>query len=138
MTAIRRGGADDLEAVAAIQAASPGAAAWMVTGYLDRDFRVAIVENRVAGFLVARTVAADEREILNLAVAPDFRRTGVARALVQGFLEGSQGPVFLEVRESNTVALKFYKSLGFKELNKRKGYYESPPESAIVMKFHSC
>ena len=138
MTAIRRGGADDLDAVAAIQESSPGAARWRVADYLEQDFRVAIEENRVVGFLVARTLAADEQEILNLAVTPDFRRKGVARALLDHAFTGFRGAIFLEVRESNAVAQEFYKSLGFKELSKRAGYYESPPESAIVMKFHSC
>ena len=138
MTAIRRGGADDLDAVAAIQESSPGAARWRVAEYLEHDFRVAMEENRVVGFLVARTLAADEQEILNLAVTPDFRRKGVARALLDHAFKGFRGAIFLEVRESNAVAQEFYKSLGFKELSKRAGYYESPPESAIVMKFHSC
>ena len=138
MTAIRRGGADDLDAVAAIQRASPGAARWNAADYLDREFLVALEGDRVVGFLVARTLVAGEREILNLAVAPDFRRKGVARALLDGALQGFRGSVFLEVRESNRVAQEFYKSLGFKELSKRTGYYDSPPETAIVMKFHSC
>jgi ribosomal-protein-alanine N-acetyltransferase len=138
MTAIRRGGADDLDAVAAIQLASLGAARWNVADYLDREFLVAIDGDRLVGFLVARTLAADEREILNLAVAPDFRRKGVARALLDSALQGFRGGVFLEVRESNEIAQEFYKSLGFKELSRRTGYYDSPPETAIVMKFHSC
>jgi ribosomal-protein-alanine N-acetyltransferase len=138
MTAIRRGGADDLDAVAAIQQASPGAARWNFADYLNREFLVALEGDRVVGFLVARTVAADEREILNLAVAPDCRRKGVARALLDCALQSFRGSVFLEVRESNRVAQEFYKSLGFKEFSRRKGYYESPPETAIVMKFHSC
>ena len=138
MTAIRRGGADDLDAVAAIQAASPGAASWNVADYLEQDLLVAVEENRIVGFVVTRTVAADEREILNLAVVSDFRRKGVARALLDSTLRAFRGCVFLEVRESNAVAQEFYKSLGFKELSKRRGYYDSPPETAIVMKFHSC
>jgi ribosomal-protein-alanine N-acetyltransferase len=138
MTAIRRGGADDLDAVAGIQEASPGAARWRVTDYLEQDFRVAMDGDRIVGFLVARTLAADEREILNLAVAPDFRRKGVARALLDSAFEGISGGVFLEVRESNEVAREFYKSLGFKELSRRTGYYDNPAETAIVMKFHSC
>lgn len=138
MTAIRRGGAEDLDTVAAIQQSSPGAALWNVADYLEQHFLVAVEGNRVVGFLVARTLASDEREILNLAVAPDFRRKGVARALLDSALEGFRGAVFLEVRESNETAKKFYKSLGFKELSKRKKYYDSPPETAIVMKFHSC
>jgi ribosomal-protein-alanine N-acetyltransferase len=138
MTAIRPGGADDLDGVAAIQQASPGAAGWRVADYLEQEFLVALQGNRIVGFLVTRTLVAGEREILNLAVAPDFRRKGVARALLDRALEAFCGEVFLEVRESNGVAKKFYKSLGFKELSKRKGYYDNPPETAIVMKFHSC
>lgn len=127
-----------MDTVAAIQQASPGAARWNVADYLERHFLVAVEGNRVVGFLVARTLAADEHEILNLAVAPDFRRKGVARALLDSALAGFRGAVFLEVRESNETAKKFYKSLGFKELSKREKYYDSPPETAIVMKFHSC
>jgi ribosomal-protein-alanine N-acetyltransferase len=138
MTAIRRGGAGDLDAVANIQQASPGAAVWTVADYLQQDFLVALDGSRIVGFLVARILAVDEREILNLAVAPDSRRKGVARALLTQIFEGFRGGVFLEVRESNGVALKFYKSLGFKELSRRRGYYSSPSETAIVMKFHSC
>jgi ribosomal-protein-alanine N-acetyltransferase len=138
MIAIRRGGADDLEAVAAIQQSSPGAAVWKVADYLEQDFQVAIEGKNIAGFLVARTLAADEREILNLAVAPEFRRRGVARALVASAFQGFRGAVFLEVRESNKIAQEFYKSLGFKELSQRAEYYEFPTETAIVMKFHSC
>ncbi len=135
---IRQGGAGDLEAVAAIQEASPGAAGWKVADYLEQDFLVAVAENRVVGFLVARSVAEDEREILNVAVRPDFRRKGVARALFERAMQNFSGSIFLEVRESNGAAIQFYKSLGFKELSRRVGYYDSPAESAIVMKFHSC
>jgi ribosomal-protein-alanine N-acetyltransferase len=138
MTVIRRGEANDLDAVAAIQQVSPGAANWNVADYLDQDFRVAMDGNRIVGFLVARILTAGEREILNLAVAPDSRRKGVARALLASVLEAFHGSVFLEVRESNGIAQEFYKSLGFKELSRRQGYYNSPPEAGIVMKFHSC
>ena len=138
MTVIRPGDTNDLDAVAAIQQASPGAANWNVRDYLEQDFRVAVDGNRVVGFLVARTLATDEREILNLAVTPDSRRKGVARALITSVLDAFRGSVFLEVRESNGVAQAFYKSLGFQELSLRRGYYNCPPEAGIVMKFHSC
>jgi ribosomal-protein-alanine N-acetyltransferase len=139
MTAIRRGGAEDLDAVAAIQQASPGAAVWNAADYLAQDFFcVAVEQNCIVGFVVARSVASDEREILNLAVVPGFRRKGVARALLDSTLKAFHGDVFLEVRESNVVAQAFYKSLGFKVLNRRRVYYDLPPETAIVMKFHSC
>jgi len=136
--AIRRGEPADLPEIMAIQAASPESASWPAAGYLEYDLRVAVLENRVAAFLAARSVAADEFEILNLAVAPGFRRQGVGRALMDSFLAGVHGAVFLEVRRSNSAAREFYKVLGFQELTTRQGYYSHPPEPAIVMKFHSC
>jgi len=135
---IRVAEAADLEAIAAIQSASPEAALWPPAEYLQYDARVAVRERRVAGFLVTRATADGEAEVLNLAVAPEYRRRGVARALMCAFLRGFRGDVFLEVRGSNSAARNFYKSLGFQELTLRKNYYGTPPETAIVMKFHSC
>jgi len=134
---VRPGDFADLAAIASIQADSREAACWAPADYLAYDLRVAICENRVAGFLAARALADDECEILNLAVAPEYRRRGLARALVQSLLEGWHGAIFLEVRASNSGARALYKSLGFQELTLRGDYYDSPPEPAIVMKFHS-
>ena len=135
---IRRGAPGDLAQVAAIQAASPEAAQWDAAGYLLYDFRVSVRGIRVAGFLVSRTLVEGETELLNLAVAPEFRRQGVARKLVKALLAASPGVVYLEVRESNRAARKFYNRMGFQEVSSRSGYYQAPPEAAIVMKFHSC
>jgi len=138
MPVIRRGEPGDLARIAAIQAASPEAPSWPVGDYLKYDLLVAVSETRVAAFLAYRTLAEGEREILNLAVAPEFRRKGIARRLWNVFLEHFRGSVFLEVRESNLAALNLYVSLGFQGLGRRPGYYENPPEAAVVMKFHSC
>jgi [ribosomal protein S18]-alanine N-acetyltransferase len=138
MLLIRRGEAQDLDQVGAIQAASPEASIWQTNAYLDLDFRVAADGGRISGFLVARTVAPEERELLNLAVAPLERRRGVARALIRALLDDAPGSVYLEVRESNQSARNLYKSMGFHEVSLRRKYYENPLEAAIVMKFHSC
>jgi ribosomal-protein-alanine acetyltransferase len=138
MLLIRPGEPRDLDGVVAIQAESPEASAWEVSSYLQLDFRVAAEEGRVAGFVVGRTVAPDERELLNLAVARCDRRKGVGRALMRAFLGDTPGAVFLEVRESNHCAIDLYKSMGFQEVSLRRNYYRYPPEAAIVMKFHSC
>ncbi len=135
---VRAANAGDLEAVAAIQQACPEAAHWDVADYLGQEFHVAIVGNSIAGFIVLRTLAGDEREILNLAVAAEFRRGGVAGALLTSSLRDFCGSVFLEVRESNSIAIKFYNAHKFQEVSRRPQYYENPAESAIVMKFHSC
>jgi len=125
----------DRAAIEAIQQACPEASSWDPFGY---DVTVADLDGQVAGFLVTRRVAPDELEVLNLAVAPPMRRKGVARALVRGVLETLEGAAFLEVRESNVAARKFYESIGFSAINRRPKYYVDPPEGAIVMKLRSC
>jgi ribosomal-protein-alanine N-acetyltransferase len=134
---VRDGREADLAAVVRIQADSPEAARWNPADYLAYDFLVAEVDGRVAGFVLSRT-AGGETEILNLAVNPDLRLRGIGRALVEHVLERITGPVFLEVRQSNTAARKFYQVLGFQQVGARPEYYSDPRESAIVLKFHSC
>ena len=138
MTAFRRGRASDLAAVEAIQYRSPEAAHWDPSDYLAHEFWVAEVAGCVAGFLVLRHLAAGECEILNLAVAWEFRRKRLAEGLLHAALQHFCGVVFLEVRASNEAAQKFYKYFGFQQVSIRNLYYDNPPESAIVMKFHSC
>jgi len=135
---IRRGETRDLAEIAAIQAASPQGAQWDVAGYMQYDLAVAVEDERVAGFLAAQSLGAGEHELLNLAVAPRFRRAGVARKLLHWLCKQIDGSLFLEVRESNLAARNLYKSMDFEEVGRRPKYYESPPEAAIVMKFHSC
>jgi ribosomal-protein-alanine N-acetyltransferase len=138
MPVVRRGEPGDLGAILGIQAACPQAAQWDPTDYLNFDLLVAVSGIRVVGFLVGRTLAPGEHEVLNLAVAPDYRRQGIGRSLMCDYLEASEGAVFLELRISNQAARTFYKSMGFNEVTVRPGYYQNPSEPAIVMKFHSC
>ncbi len=135
---VRRGSEEDLAAVAGIQAASPEAAQWNPRDYLQYDFAVALCEDRVAGFIVARQLAEGESEILNLAVDPAWRRCGIGRQLVAEIRLRHPGMLFLEVRESNLEARRFYESIQFQLVNIRPQYYDNPREGAIVMKFHSC
>jgi ribosomal-protein-alanine N-acetyltransferase len=138
MPVIRRGEAEDLEVVAAIQSTSPEASHWPVADYMRYEFSVSVRAGTVAGFLVWRPLADGECELLNLVVAPEFRRQGVARQLLEPLLNRPGSEIFLEVRESNRAARNLYKSMGFREVSLRRKYYESPAETAIVMKFHSC
>jgi ribosomal-protein-alanine N-acetyltransferase len=134
---VRPGGTDDLALLSQIQAASPEASQWDVPEYLKYDLTVAVCDGRVAGFAAARRLAEGESELLNLAVDPAFRRHGFGRRLVSQLTSSHPGMLWLEVRESNTVARKFYESLGFCETGRRPGYYPPYGESAIVMKVHS-
>ncbi len=92
------------------------------------------------GFVTLRTVA-DEAEILTIAVDPRQRGRGVARKLMETaryrlYAERVKD-LFLEVDAANAAAVSLYKSLGFKEVGKRKGYYaESDGDgTALVMRY---
>lgn len=127
----------DLAAIARIQEASPQASHWPPSDYLSHRCMVAVVAGEVAGFLVSRQTAPTEREILNLAVQSLNRRKGIARSLLAHELQSHKGEWFLEVRASNTEALNLYESLHFKRVTVRNNYYDTPLESAIVMRFFS-
>ena len=92
----------------------------------------------VLGYLCFWEVAG-EIQILNLAVAPDYRRQGVGRTLVNFLLKRAEEKkitkVFLEVRPSNQAALTLYHSLGFKLLYRRPDYYPPEGEDALVMEW---
>ena len=141
---IRRAAAGDLPAIAAIQAGSPEAAHWDPADYLNHDCRVAAIgstirstHGRVAGFLVTRQVGPGEREILNLAVEPSERRTGLARRLLGEALASENCTWFLEVRASNAAAIHLYESAGFERVGRRPDYYHDPAEDGIVMRLFS-
>jgi ribosomal-protein-alanine N-acetyltransferase len=122
---------DDLAAVGAIQANSPEASQWTPADYLRHESHVADAGGRVIGFLVLQVLGEDEAEVLNLAVESDWRRRGVARALLLTAAGGRT--FFLEVRESNVAARAFYGSLGFVESGRRRDYYRFPSEDAILL-----
>jgi ribosomal-protein-alanine N-acetyltransferase len=127
----------DLDRIWAIQSTAREASQWHRDDYLGFDCRLAIWDGEIAGFLVSREVAHREREILNVAVHPEFRRLGVAKSLIRSEIERFPGDHFLEVRASNSAARKLYEQLGFKEVGVRPGYYDNPPEVGIVMRFLS-
>lgn len=78
----------------------------------------------------------DELHLLNVAVAPEFRRRGIGRALMDDLLEYASryavARVLLEVRASNVAAIALYESLGFETFNVRARYY-SDGEDALEM-----
>lgn len=127
----------DLPEMERIQIACAEASHWPPERYLAYTCRVAVQEGSVAGFLVSRQNGPGEREILNLAVAPEYRRRGVGTALMRDEIASASGGFFLEVRESNTGAQELYRRLGFRPAGKRPNYYDDPPETAVVMRLQS-
>ena len=91
---------------------------------------------RVAGY-AGLTVVLDEGSIDNIAVRPDCRRQGVASQLLDVFMNFARGNrlafLTLEVRASNYAAIALYGSRGFREVGRRKKYYEHPTEDALIM-----
>jgi len=91
----------------------------------------------LVGYLIGREVAGTG-EVLNLAVAPEFRRRGIAGALLEAgltaFRRRKVDEVFLEVRESNRSAQALYLSRGFRAVGQRAAYYRNPKEDALVLR----
>ena len=134
---LRAARAGDIEEIAAIQASAAEASQWQAEDYLSFDCSVGLQESRIVGFIVSRQIADQEREILNVAVHPEFRRLGIASELLQAEISKHGGVHFLEVRESNTAARQLYERLGFQVVGARPGYYENPTETGIVMRIFS-
>jgi [ribosomal protein S18]-alanine N-acetyltransferase len=91
----------------------------------------------IVGYMIGREVAGTG-EVLNLAVAPEFRRRGIAGALLEAglaaFRRRKVDEVLLEVRESNRSAQSLYLSRGFRPIGQRAGYYRNPKEDALVLR----
>lgn len=92
-----------------------------------------------AGFILYR-LAADEAEILSVAVIPECRRRGIGKALLEDTLrhlyrEGARS-IHLEVEDSNAAAIGLYRGVEFRESGRRAGYYaqgRETPAGALVM-----
>jgi [ribosomal protein S18]-alanine N-acetyltransferase len=103
----------------------------------DTDLVVAIAEGALVGYAIAWTIV-DQAELGNVAVKVDARGKGVGRTLVEATLDrvrrrGAE-ECFLEVRESNILAQGLYQKCGFEMVGRRRKYYASPIEDALVMR----
>jgi ribosomal-protein-alanine N-acetyltransferase len=98
---------------------------------------VAETTRGLAGYLIGRE-AGGSGEVLNLAVAPEFRRRGIGGDLLEAglaaFRRRRASDVFLEVRESNHSAQSLYLARGFRPVGQRASYYRNPREDALVLR----
>lgn len=99
------------------------------------------VSAKLRGFALSR-LAADEAEILTIAVDPAARRAGVGRDLLRGHLAevatSGAGRIFLEVDERNAAALALYARFGFATVGRREGYYKKPDGAAAAALVMRC
>lgn len=90
------------------------------------------------GYVTAYNIDG-EIEIVNIAVRPDFRRSGLGAMLVNGLQDFARhydaGRIVLEVRAGNTPARALYARAGFCTAGVRKGYYSDPREDALILEW---
>ena len=135
--------AADLDGVLAIEDASfnnPTTRAWYEQELTRPEVCYIYVlrtpECQVAAFCAFWRVA-EQIHINNLAVRPELRRQGLAGRLLSDVMAessrlGAQSAT-LEVRRSNTAALRLYANAGFTEAGVRRSYYTQPVEDALVL-----
>ena len=108
-----------------------------VRSQLDKPGSVCTVVTdggRVIAYLAFEKIL-DEGSIIEIAVAPEYRRQGIARELINASIsDNSLKEIYLEVRESNLPAISLYESLGFERMGVRADYYDCPKENAVIMK----
>jgi len=98
---------------------------------------VAVIGDCVVGYVGSQSVLG-EADIMNVAVAPEHRRKGIAVMLLnklQNMLsERDVHSLTLEVRVSNEAAINLYHSLGYVQVGRRPGYYHRPKEDALILR----
>ena len=120
-----------------------GSAAWSensITSELDNELALWIVAEdagKVLGYVGSQTVC-NETDMMNVAVSPEYRRQGIAEALVTDLVEKlrkrESHSLTLEVRASNDPAIGLYEKLGFAQVGRRKNYYRNPREDALILR----
>lgn len=109
------------------------------SGGLDEEWSasfVTVYRGRVVGYLCALE-QEDELHIHNIAVSAVCQRRGIGRRLLMVAEDWAcrrgKSCAILDVRESNRGARTFYESAGYTEIGRRREYYGSPPEDALVL-----
>jgi ribosomal-protein-alanine N-acetyltransferase len=135
---IEEAGAAHPSVLAAIHAAAfPPPDAWnagVIAGHLGMPGVFALL-HKSGGMIMAR-VAADEAEILTLAVIPQARRSGIARALLDRALAEATrrgaARIFLEVAANNSAARALYAACGFTQAGARPRYYADGSDALLL------
>lgn len=134
----------DLDAVIAIEEASPTAAHWpraqheTAIGSNERLFLIVEREHSIVGFLAA-SIVIQEWELENIAVLPSARRRGVGKALMEALIcaaeQSGATEIRQEIRASNLAAQGLGQHIGFIQDGSRPGYYCDPQEEALLFKY---
>ena len=132
---------DDAEAIAAIEAKSfamPWSREdfWRETQNELATYIVGELDGRIVAYAGA-WVSFNQAEVMNVAVEPEFRGQGIGTILFGELIEAVKlrgaTSITLEVRPSNTAAIKLYESFGLRSVGRRRGYYIDNGEDALIM-----
>lgn len=129
---------DHIPAIAALEKVCFPADPWPeeILARSRERITVALENGEVAGYLVFSSIL-DEGSVDDIAVSPKHRRRGIADALLANAVARARqdglSVIYLEVRASNGPAIALYEKHGFREVGRRRGYYEKPREDAILM-----
>jgi [ribosomal protein S18]-alanine N-acetyltransferase len=126
---------DDLYEIEKICYTDPWTRDMLREEIIERFSWIGLYNDKVVGYIVGRIII-DEAEIFSIAVNPEYGRKGFGRELLQSWIQGVKEEgvkkVHLEVRVSNKPAQNLYISTGFVLMGKRKNFYQSPPEDALL------
>lgn len=111
-----------------------------VASELENPWSLWLVEEqdgKVLGYAGSQ-MSPPEADMMNLAVAPEARRQGLGKNLMEALCtalkEKNIEGLSLEVRASNEAAIALYKKLGFAQTGRRKEYYVNPREDALILR----
>ncbi len=98
---------------------------------------VAMDGENMAGYIGSQSVCG-EADMMNVAVATEYRRQGIAQQLIEGLMAALKAKevhsLALEVRASNAPAIALYGKLGFQQVGRRPNYYRNPKEDALILR----
>lgn len=133
--------ADDADAVAEIEIKS-FSMPWKREDFFreaNRDFAEYIVgefDEKIVAYAGA-WISFNEAEVMNVAVDENFRGLGIGKKIFAELIRVCKirgaTAITLEVRPSNSAAIKLYENFGLKSVGRRKNYYDNPTEDALIM-----
>ncbi len=143
-TEIRPALESDLDAIMVIEHSSFGLTAWPsdsmaleLAPNADRHYFVALDGELVVGYAGINVVAGHQSNVMTIAVAESSRCRGLGRALMQKLIDSAESQksveIFLEVRADNPAAQNLYRSMGFEQIDIRRGYYKPENIDAVIM-----